>query len=101
MDFSIDFRVLAAGSEWNNASLRGAFYRGLCDLVKDELAARDEVDSLDALIALATRVDNRLRHERVHIPVSSHPLRSPPTTSDSRQTSDIPPHLPFPFFDSR
>lgn len=38
-DYSIDFLVIAAGSGWNGVSLRGAFYWGLSETAKDELAA--------------------------------------------------------------
>lgn len=27
-DYSIEFRVLAAGSGWNNSALRGVFFKG-------------------------------------------------------------------------
>ncbi len=56
---SIEFRTTAAESRWNDASLPGVFPNGLCDAVKDGLAARDESGSLDELIALAIRLDNR------------------------------------------
>ncbi len=63
-DYSIEFRVLAAGSGWNDAALRGVFFKGLSEQLKDELAVRDETASLDSLISLAVRLDNRLRERR-------------------------------------
>ena len=38
-----------------------AYLRGLTNCIRDELAVRDETSSLDELIALATRLDDRLR----------------------------------------
>ena len=48
--------------------------RGLTDRIRDELAVRDETNSLDELIALATRLDNWLRErlrERLDHPYTS------------------------------
>lgn len=62
-EFTIDFRILAQKSGWNDPALRGAFYHGLNDKIKDELATRDEPEILDELIALAIRID-RCSRER-------------------------------------
>lgn len=62
--YAIDFRILAAESGWDNTALQGVFMKGLNDRVKDELAARDETTSLEELISLATRLDNRLRERQ-------------------------------------
>lgn len=62
--YAIDFRILAAESNWDEAALQSVFLKGLADSVKDELAARDETQSLDDLISLAIRLDNRLRERR-------------------------------------
>ncbi|XP_062923390.1 cadherin-1-like [Mobula hypostoma] len=53
-EYSVEFRTLAAGSGWNDEALQGVFRNGLSDMVKDELAASDDTDSLDSLISLAT-----------------------------------------------
>lgn len=50
--------MIAAGSGWNDASLKGAFYRGLNEPIKDELAAREEAESVNALISLAIKLDS-------------------------------------------
>ena len=63
-DYSVDFRVAAAESGWNDQSLRVTFRRGLSDAVKDQLATREEPSSLDDLINLAIRIDGRLRERR-------------------------------------
>ena len=62
--FASNFRILAAESGWDEMALQSVFVRGLTDRIRDELAVRDETSSLDELIALATRLDNRLRERR-------------------------------------
>lgn len=99
--YSVDFRILAAESEWDEVALRGVFIKGLSEELKDELALRDEPGSLEGLRALAIRIDNRLRERarertsrprRVSIPsvtpstvaspsVSPFPNREPTTPS--------------------
>lgn len=59
--YAVDFRILAAESGWDDEALQAAFLRGLAENIKDELAARDESNSLEELISLAIRLDNRLR----------------------------------------
>ena len=44
---------------------RAFFLRGLTDHFRDELAVRDETCWLDELIALASRLDNRLRERLI------------------------------------
>lgn len=55
---------MAAESNWNTPALFDAFYNGLSDRIKDELAARDLPVDLDALVALAIRIDGRLQEWR-------------------------------------
>lgn len=62
--YAVDFKILATESGWDDTALQAAFMKGLADNVKDELAARDETNSLQELISLATRLDNRLRERR-------------------------------------
>ena len=81
VDYSIDFRTIAAGSEWNASALRDAFHNGLSDVIKDELAARDPPADLDALIATSIRIDGRLqerRQERAGTSSQGGRLPSPP-----------------------
>ncbi|KAK7921945.1 hypothetical protein WMY93_008847 [Mugilogobius chulae] len=59
-DYSIQFRIVAAESGWNETALRGVFWRGLSDTMKDELSVRDEPKSLEDLISLSIRIDNRM-----------------------------------------
>ena len=63
-DYSIEFRTLAAESGWNSEALMAAFQQGLSEELKDELAPRDSPSTLDDLIELALRLDNRLRERR-------------------------------------
>jgi len=60
-EFSIDFRVKAAASGWNECALKSAYFKALNDNIKDELATVDEPASLEDLIRLTIRLDNRLR----------------------------------------
>ncbi|KAK9521450.1 hypothetical protein VZT92_021255 [Zoarces viviparus] len=63
-DYSIEFRTIAAESNWNASSLLDAFYHGLSDCLKDELAARDLPAGLDELVALSIHIDGYLRERR-------------------------------------
>lgn len=60
----IEFCTIAAESGWNDIALQGVFYRGLHDQLKDELATRNDIASLDQLISNSIRLDNRLRERR-------------------------------------
>lgn len=71
-DYSVEFRILAAEAGWNDEALRGVFLHGLCEQLKDELAVRDETNSLDALINLSIRLDNRMRERRRERSYKSH-----------------------------
>lgn len=62
--YALDFRILAAESGWNDPALRDIFRKGLAEELKDELATRDEPASLETLIKLAIKIDNRLRERR-------------------------------------
>lgn len=68
----MNFRTVAADSGWNDTALQGLFLSGLSEQLKDELAARDDSDSLDSLVSLAIKLDNRLR-ERCREKASCQP----------------------------
>lgn len=55
---------MATECGWDDKALQGIFFRGLSEEVKDELAARDETSTLEELISLSVRLDNRLRERR-------------------------------------
>lgn len=58
-DYAIEFRTLAATSEWNQAALSARFLDGLTDIIKDEIYARDPPERFDELVSLAIRLDHR------------------------------------------
>ena len=72
-------------SGWNDQSLRGLFLSSLNEGIKDELAIRNEADSLEEVISLSIQLDNQLREQ--HRERASRPM-SPAFTGSSF------PHLP-------
>ena len=91
-EYAVEFRILAAESGWEEVSLQGVFVLGLAENIKDELAARDETDSLDSLISLSIRLDNRLRERRrertgrPHAPTSPFLSKSAPRVIPDSQS---------------
>lgn len=63
-EFAIKFKILAAETGWGEAALHRVFAQGLAENIQDEIAARDDTSSLEELISLAIRLDNRLRERR-------------------------------------
>ncbi|KAI4901477.1 hypothetical protein NFI96_000625 [Prochilodus magdalenae] len=57
-DYALEFRILAAGSGWNEPPLIVVFRNGLRPEIQIELACRDDKLSLDDLISLAIRLDH-------------------------------------------
>lgn len=74
-DYAIEFRSLAAKSNWTLEALITSFYHGLSESLKDELAAREDVQDLATLISLAI---HRLRERRRN--------REPAHSSDGAST---------------
>ncbi len=70
--YSIEFRTLAASCGWNDKALWDHFLHGLAEHIKDEIYSLELPSSLDGLIDLAIRVDNRIslrsRHRRSGFP---------------------------------
>ncbi len=70
--YSIEFRTLAASCGWNDKALWDHFLHGLAKHIKDEIYSLELPSSLDGLIDLAIRVDNRIslrsRHRRSGFP---------------------------------
>ncbi|KAK3521274.1 hypothetical protein QTP70_002920 [Hemibagrus guttatus] len=82
--YTIDFRTVAATSGWNEQALQAAYVQGLSEELKDELAARDPPDNLEALYELMIRMDNRLQetqhrhaYRRGHLELPSGALELP------------------------
>lgn len=84
--YSLNFRIAAAAGGWDNTALEGAFFHGLSESIKDELAAPDECWHLETLISLAFRLDNGLRERRREKASTSHfsPVPPLPTKSDTQ-----------------
>lgn len=108
-EYAVSFRILAAESGWNDSALRAIFLKGLAGELKDELAVREECSSLNSLIDLAIRLDNRIR-ERARerqgmgkrrflpgIPLNSHDCTSgtPDTTSFAHEQRPPPADEPM------
>ncbi len=58
--YSNEFRTLAASCGWNDKALWDHFIHGLAEHIKDEIYSLELPSSLDGLIDLAIRVDNRI-----------------------------------------
>jgi hypothetical protein len=58
--YTAEFKQLQARIDWDDAALRTVFESGLKENVKDGLVHHDKPETLQALIELATRIDNRL-----------------------------------------
>ena len=63
--YATDFRRLALDTQWNDSALTAQFYRGLKDLIKDEIAKMERPTSLEDLIEISIRLDNRIQDRRL------------------------------------
>lgn len=92
-EYAVDFRILAVESGWNEAALRSRFSQGLSEQLRDELVYRDEPGSLDQLIALCIRLDNRMRERRTGRDYTSQHASPFPavSSSPSRRLTPFPP----------
>lgn len=61
VDYSIDFRTRARLSTWNAGAQCDAYLNGLGPHVKHQLVSFDLPSSLDGLIELTTRLDQRMQ----------------------------------------
>lgn len=64
LEYSVEFWTLAADSKWNDEALQGAFLNGLNEVIKDELATRDEPEDMHSLVSMSIKLDNRMRERR-------------------------------------
>lgn len=93
-DYAIDFRTLAAESEWNPAALTDAFFQGLSESVKNQLISIDLPEDLDSLIAMAVKIDKRLTkrdQERGRLQARSSPHHGWRSDSQDRPNHVHPP----------
>ena len=88
--YSTSFQQIVSFLEWDDAALGYAFYNGLKDSVKDELAKDDRPASLSALMEKAIKIDNR-QFERNREKQASLARSNPPTTTTHQRF--IPTHL--------
>lgn len=95
-EFSIEFRILASESGWNELALKSAFLRGLSNEMRDQLATWDEPDSLESLINLAIRIDNRLWERRKERKFTASPRCAPaqPVPNWTVSTAPVPSTAP-------
>uniref|UniRef100_A0A3Q3AJP0 Ty3 transposon capsid-like protein domain-containing protein n=1 Tax=Kryptolebias marmoratus TaxID=37003 RepID=A0A3Q3AJP0_KRYMA len=82
-DFSVNFRITAVEAGWEELALKGVFINSLSENIKDELASRDEPGSLDGLISLAIRIDNRLREPLIDVTRPRSEIHSSPSINSS------------------
>lgn len=59
-NYTTEFKQLQSKVDWDDAPLIAAYYSGLKDRVKDEIARQDRPDEIDDMVTLAVRIDNRL-----------------------------------------
>ena len=97
-DYSIDFRTQASRGGWNSSAQIDAFVHGLADYIKDGLVPHELPSSLDDIIALATRIDLRIRARRgaknqasTHPPTPRQQPKTPPLLSSSTMAGDSEP----------
>ncbi|KAI2650474.1 Transposon Tf2-6 polyprotein [Labeo rohita] len=81
---------------WSDAALRTAYYEGLSNRLKDELAVRELPATLEGMIQLALRVDQRMSHStksvfRSFAGSTSHQRSPEPSTFHAVTASPPPP----------
>lgn len=96
---AIEFRILAAETVWKEPALVSLFRHGLSDELQDELAAREEPETLEQLVALVIKLDNHLRERQRERSSSSRrmassPLSQSPTSPPKLPASSHPPSAP-------
>jgi len=57
--YAAEFRKYQTRVEWDDTALASQFYRGLKDTVKDNIVRSDRPTTLQAMIDLAIKIDNR------------------------------------------
>jgi hypothetical protein len=62
-DYTAKFQKYAHQTEWDDNALRDRFYEGLKERVKDDIARAERPETLQEMIELATKIDNR-QYER-------------------------------------
>lgn len=106
-EFAVEFRILSVESGWNETALIDLFLHSLSEKLKDELATREVPSSLEEVVSLAIRLDNRLRERQrergnhalgFSSPPSARTLRAPNpqlTSNLAGSTPSAPPPEPM------
>ncbi|KAM0717753.1 hypothetical protein Q7P37_006085 [Cladosporium fusiforme] len=86
--YRAEFQILAAKTSWNDEALAAQFYRGLKDVVKDEIARGERPTTTEDMYTLAIKIDERLKQ--------SHELQdtSKPRTFKATQGKGTEPETP-------
>ncbi len=63
-EYALEFRTLAAQTNWTDNSLKVIFRRGLSHDLQTELACRDEGKDFNQFVHLAIQIDNLMRSRR-------------------------------------
>jgi hypothetical protein len=58
--YTADFKQLQSKIDWDDAPLKTAYYNGLKENIKDEMAHNDRPETLKDMVELAVRIDNRI-----------------------------------------
>jgi hypothetical protein len=86
--YATEFRTLLMSLDWNDATLRAQFYKGLHWHVKQQLAQKeDQPQDLEALIAAAICIDNVRRKLEISRPPHENRLRTTTSTTRPANTS--------------
>jgi hypothetical protein len=83
-EYSIEFRTLAAECGWNEEAQWDMFLHGLADHVQREIYALDLPTTLNGLVDLALRVDNRLSRVERRVPSARSFAGADPSRSSGR-----------------
>lgn len=75
-EYAIEFRTLAAETNWDSRASRAAFRKGLTDRIKDELVYKDLPEDLEKFIELCVRLDVRYQ-ERCKEKLGAHKPHRP------------------------
>lgn len=57
--YTAEFQQYSNKTDWNDDALKAQYYRGLKDIVKDEIARSDRPRDLQAMVEQAIKIDNR------------------------------------------
>lgn len=93
--YAMEFRRIASDLAWNDAALIRQFKKGLNEEIKDLLLHHDDPTSLEDMITLAIRCDNRLfERQQERKSFGSYPRSSTQhvsATHNSKSTTDVVP----------